>query len=193
MKDAEYEVNVDPYRGLQTFLKSYSSIEKGNSDELFDDERSMCPWIQCHVGYTDIESLNSTNKDTNNSSPFFTDCKVQQQQQQQKKNEYLTGSLSSVENITHDVCKCICPTVLDWTEKVQNEAMKKRNKRKRKIGKTDDDESDLLPFGIRDTHFLDSYRCYCDYNMFCLSTLGGVVDEILLERYQTMMMKKKMM
>lgn len=120
LANAEYELQVDPYRGMQRF---------GD-----DDDNNNCVWrSQCGYGLL----CNKANTDTRVPA---TDA-----------------DLSLVWQVAH----CQCPSLLART--------KLANKRKRKR------HDDIL--GKRSTNL--HHRSRCDYNPFCLVSMGGVVDDIL--------------
>ena len=101
------------------------------------------------------------------------------------------------------VCHCSCPSLEAWT---RSKIAKSTKKSGRKRGRTSaaaasksqqDDPSEELNEMIRliqvsGRHELsqsqeqqpisDRYRCVCDYNPFCLGSLGGVIDDVLTER-----------
>lgn len=69
----------------------------------------------------------------------------------------------------YQITHCDCPCIHLWTR----EALKKSNKSKKRK-KT---REFVLGQRPRDPN----YRCECDYNPFCLASLGGVMDEVFLE------------
>ncbi|GKY91746.1 hypothetical protein MPSEU_000146300 [Mayamaea pseudoterrestris] len=76
-----------------------------------------------------------------------------------------------------------CPTLLRWTIEAQKKAAMK-NKRKRKGPKPEE----TVIVGVRPDD--SSFVCECDSNPFCLVTLGGVMNDILLEKAKTLQQAK---
>jgi ubiquitin C-terminal hydrolase len=85
-------------------------------------------------------------------------------------------SVAVVRHIGH----CACPSLKAWTKTLQegNNKKKKGKKRARLSSPTYYDR--ILAVGIRPSE--TNYRCPCDYNPLCLGSLGGVVNDILIER-----------
>ena len=72
------------------------------------------------------------------------------------------------------VCQNQCPCLIGWTD----QQMQKKKSKKGKKG-TDDPKQTI---GCRPDN---TQRCRCDYNPFCLGTIGGVMDEVWQRRLQT--------
>ncbi|KAL3942888.1 MAG: hypothetical protein SGBAC_003011 [Bacillariaceae sp.] len=82
--------------------------------------------------------------------------------------------------IVRHVGHCACPSMKAWTRKL-HESNKKRGKgRKRANLSSPSQLDDLFAVGTRPRH--KSYRCQCDFNPLCLASVGGVMNDILLER-----------
>jgi len=74
------------------------------------------------------------------------------------------------ESIVKSTCSCSCPALIAWT----TEAHQKKNRSKKRR------RSAEVVFGRRPED--PKFKCPCDYNPFCLATLGGAMNEILLNR-----------
>lgn len=71
----------------------------------------------------------------------------------------------------------LCPTLLRWTIEAQR---KERGKRRRKRNESPAEETVVVGVRPRDPN----YVCECDHNLFCLATLGGVMNDLLIEKAQ---------
>jgi ubiquitin C-terminal hydrolase len=71
-----------------------------------------------------------------------------------------------------------CPTLLQWTEQQESLHFHQLKKKKGKVA------SDWQGIGRRvvDVDHPPSCRCACDYNPFCLVTLGGAMNQVLVDR-----------
>jgi ubiquitin C-terminal hydrolase len=71
-----------------------------------------------------------------------------------------------------------CPSLIEWTSRAILDHRKKSAKRKRKVVSESIPSSLWCHIGRRDV-YNTSKVCPCDYNPFCLVSLGGVMDDIL--------------
>jgi len=176
---AEYEVQIDPYRGIQTLTTAapqQNQQHKANDEPQQEQELTVedltqdtsqlkltdkvGPWRrQCTFG--DVGA--AKNNDDNNDDGDENDDDIR---------EVLDPDRDESTELVHAVCRSRCPTLIQWTE----DAIKQRKKgnKKRKL-------TESAPLTGRRPPELDR-RCACDYNPFCLVTLGGAMDDILHER-----------
>ena len=174
---AEYEVQIDPYRGIQTLTTAASQQHKANDEPQQEQELTIedltqntsqlkltdkvGPWRrQCTFG--DVGAAKKDDDDDYDGDE--TDDDIQ---------EVLDPDRDESTELVHAVCRSRCPTLIQWTEDAIQQRKKGKNNKKRKLT-----EPALLT-GRRPPE-LDR-RCACDYNPFCLVTLGGAMDDILQE------------
>jgi hypothetical protein len=74
-------------------------------------------------------------------------------------------------NVVVYVTNTACPSLLHWTREAQRKA-----KQRKKPTET--------AFGIRQS------SCSCDYNPFCLVSLGGIMNDILIGKFKRRMQKR---
>lgn len=84
------------------------------------------------------------------------------------KSDESTGDESM--NIVESVAQSRCPTLASWTNEV-----KRKGKKRKRAG-----SAGACILGTRPAD--PTTRCACDYNPFCLATLGGAMDTMLHER-----------
>lgn len=87
--------------------------------------------------------------------------------------------LDSVAVVRH-VGYCACPSMKAWTRSLQEGTKKKKKGKKRARLSSPTYSDQLFAVGTRPSDKL--YRCRCDFNPLCLGSLGGVVNDILIER-----------
>lgn len=162
---ARYEVDVDPYRGLQELLNGESSVRS--------------PWrLSCVPDLDDTKSQNQAKDDEATIKRVKTDNDVTSIFSSDESDDELFQILNQSENDNHtqeeealvvSVARCKCPSLLHWTREADKKTQRKRKKK------------DHSTFGVsrRPTDSLD-YRCACDYNPFCLWSLGGAIQDFLL-------------
>ncbi|KAG7352741.1 ubiquitin carboxyl-terminal hydrolase [Nitzschia inconspicua] len=202
---AEYEAFQDPYRGIafmeqaQKHVAELQITQQGQQDDKDDEvaevshpissktftsinnrNKPITPWDACQFGV-----LSNT----------VTADKVAQalRQPQMAIEQYLQqdGSLTidpnDPETLVRNLTEAQCPSLLAWTRQQLEEDAKKRatmkkkgrgKKRLRDQGHNNDGWKVRLGKRPSDHH----YRCPCDYNPFCLGSMGGVVDDILKQR-----------
>lgn len=79
------------------------------------------------------------------------------------------------------VCQSRCPCLTNWTDQLlQKEKSKKRKKGaappRSRIGRRPDN---------------DKSRCRCDYNPFCLGTLGGTIDDVWQRQLRSLVLSEE--
>ena len=164
IKEAEYEAEVDPYRGMSNLTTTAvaataATICSSHDDHHQDVNRSFgkCPWQRCEFGSSKPTSSNGSIEDS-------VEAKDGQE-------------------IVSLVCQSHCPTLIAWTnERLQKRGNSRRKKRKGKNnenGEPINDSSASDIFGYRSVED-PALRCRCDYNPFCLGTLGGAMNRLLL-------------
>jgi ubiquitin carboxyl-terminal hydrolase 48 len=132
---AEYETNIDPYRGMMK-----ARVDNSEREEVdFSPWQKSCEW-----------SRNTFNKNTSIEDDD-------------------DGSKRIVENT-----ECSCPSIIFWTRQAHSKESSKRGKKRQRNAEI---ESERFTLGKR-----SSAVCECDFNPFCLFSLGGVMDDILEEK-----------
>ena len=172
LEKLEVEIHQDPYRGLRA---NQQSIQMGGIDI------PKTPWHKCVWG--SLEPVQDMDP----------------------------SDLEAKDMVRH-VGGCACPSLKAWTRKKMEakaaadakaaaKAKAKKNNKSRKRQRSgdsspknnneasaDDDVVEvaqpIFTIGLRPED--SKYRCPCDYNPMCLGTLGGVVNDILTKRCQTM-------
>ena len=155
LEDAEYELSQDPYRGLQIAVES--------------NGQTTSPWQACCWNVLPEDEWNDF-IDENDSAEAF--------------KLLTTSSEASVQYL----CRCNCPSLVAWTEQLQS-SLKKSKSKKRKAGSSKIEGDKVAAIGLGQRESDDSSdaskprRIYkCDFNPFCLASLGGVMNDILRER-----------
>jgi hypothetical protein len=82
------------------------------------------------------------------------------------------NSFDHGKNLVQSVCQSSCPSLIAW----ENEEHQKQNKKKKRKNAV----AVAATFAARPDDL--NSRCACDYNPFCLGTLGGVMNEALMDR-----------
>jgi ubiquitin C-terminal hydrolase len=140
-----------------------------------DAYRGMCaetlpawnasPWVQSCCAFQDVSSQSTaTGEDallllTNNNDEF----------------DKAVGMVRYVSDTS-------CPSLVQWTLEAQKKAAVKR-KRKRKTSSASEDDTVAI-IGLRPSD--PSFTCECDFNPFCLASLGGIVNELLQEKAKSL-------
>jgi hypothetical protein len=184
---AEYEINIDPYRGIQPLIAqqqhrnqarkeitgNIDSVPKcSTSDSENDNEHDnhqipdfnaedSVGWWRLNCAMRQIESdlpSSQTSADSSVITEIMTCADYSQRQVQA-----ITGST--------------CPTLVKWiTCAIQNQ--QKRNAKRKRKRATNSTPTLVGCFGRRYSE--DSKAlCICDFNPFCMGTLGGAMDEML--------------
>jgi ubiquitin C-terminal hydrolase len=90
---------------------------------------------------------------------------------------------SSPEATVQYLCHCSCPSLTAWTRQHQSSLKSRAKKRKSASNERGlDKKLAALAVGQRQDDPAKSKFYMCDYNPFCLASLGGVMDDILQER-----------
>jgi len=170
IEEAKYEL-IDPYRGMLQFEGNYDPdrIRDG------DDESQHFPWRKCQVGSSPLPPVTGASGDNKDSSIDLVDSDIDD------------DSDSPERQLVRRICQSSCPRLADWTAEQAQERLKKQKQRKQrgKRGqnqKNDNDGDGSLLLGRRPGP--GSKRCSCDYNPFCLLTLGGAMDDVLARQCQ---------
>jgi ubiquitin C-terminal hydrolase len=197
---AEYEVNVDPYRGIQYLVEHHPGTrkEKAMGDEIdFVEEKTSD--LEVIADIADFSTDNG-NDDNNNVAKSVSEsigwwrenCALRRDDTPNLNTEptsspAVDSSSGAVEiqttwNSSEDHVRFVtgssCPTLVCWTSRSMQDQQKKRFKRKRKSA-SDSTSSLACCFLGRRRYGNINKRCACDFNPFCLGTLGGAMDDIL--------------
>ena len=142
------------------------------------------PWTICQWGSATMET-NMVVPSSTNSSSINSSFQVQDPYE-----------------LVRQVCHCSCRSLEAWTRNQIKLSAKKSGKKRGRASaaaasktKEDDliEENELIRLiHVTGRHQSsqsqeqnpvdDRYRCACDYNPFCLGTLGGVVNDVLTDR-----------
>jgi hypothetical protein len=183
---AEYEVNIDPYRGIQsliaqsrkqvqTILSTGGSVAECSSSDIFTENgeeydnqqrpdnytEDRIGWWRSNCSMRRIE-VDQPSTQTSTDSSDLTEIM-----------SFMDYSKQRVQSITGSTC----PTLIKWIACAIQNQQKRSAKKKRKR------TSNAIPmlsgyFGRR--HSEDSNKlCICDFNPFCRGTLGGAMDDML--------------
>jgi len=178
IQEAEYEVNQDPYRGI-IFLGSVNDKKKETDGEVSSNssaveivstmgerEKIVSPWDICQWGILSLSKNTIHQKFRQNDGSFELDPK---------------DPNTMVQHLTESKC----PSILAWTKQYLEGAKKSPKTRKRTGNKLNRSQSSSVTLASLGQRPLDcQYRCPCDSNPFCLASLGGFMNQLLLERYQ---------
>lgn len=101
-------------------------------------------------------------------SPWESSCRLEGAADENVQLDETAGA-----TLIQMVCQNQCPCLIAWTD----QQMQKKKTKKRKKGSEDPNQA----IGGRPD---DAQRCRCDYNPFCLGTLGGAMNEVWQRRLQ---------
>ncbi|EEC48125.1 predicted protein [Phaeodactylum tricornutum CCAP 1055/1] len=175
MELAKYELLVDPYRGMTKLRDAHHDEERDETDTN---------------GHVATSPSLATVEITPRPSPWQTSCAVAIPESGDCRSPTDDGDdIANWEaaDIVKRACNCSCPSLTSWTSAlaVARDKKRKKSKHQRKANSTVNThvlDGDTVRIGQRpDGH---AVRCPCDYNPFCLVSLGGVVNEILVDRYK---------
>ena len=156
MQEACYEINHDAYHGVARFTSSVRKDDDGtdNRPPRSPWEISCCPFV---VTGEDEAAESDTNNHEKQSSPNPP-----------------TGEHSMAADQVLQACHNQCPTMIQWTERAMESRRKAKNrKRKRQEIKVQPPSLGQRPADL-------TIRCRCDANPFCLATLGGAMNDVIL-------------
>jgi ubiquitin C-terminal hydrolase len=194
---AEYEAFQDPYRGIQ-FLEQEkkhaaptpaATSRGGQEQEGIDDNddnvtktdnhihRPITPWDACQCGIlSDLVVAEKLSLALREPGPM----------QCEDRDGLLILDPKNPETLVRNLTEARCPSLTAWTrQKIDDDAktrvaMDKKRKGKRRTRGESESAPLTACFGKRPSD--PKYRCPCDYNPFCLASLGGVVHDIFKER-----------
>lgn len=173
IEQAEYEVNLDPYRGIQNlvaknqvaFVRDGRAAEGPTTDDDVDNAAltEAGPWrLNCSVEFSAPSIATKLSLTPATCDDDEDDDVVE-----------IHPEDNASEQMVRAACYCSCPTLVQWTARNMQDQQKKRGKKR----KRPDPGGATSCWGRR---FDDSLkRCACDYNPFCLVSLGGAMDDIL--------------
>lgn len=181
---AEYEAFQDPYRGIGLLQHQQKQRQDDDDDEVMElltnGKKQVTPWDACQFG---ILSHAST-------AEMVSQALRQPDMHIPKEQQHSDGSLildpKNPETLVRYLTEAQCPSLVAWTRQAVDEAAKKRaslNKKRRgkKRSRIDEDNRECtVSLGKRPSD--PKYRCPCDYNPFCLGSMGGIVNDILRDR-----------
>lgn len=200
---AEYEINVDPYRGIRSLIAYHQKIEHDASPhspmdldtetvsgasnsptenggdvaaQQYAEENLGWWYYSCtmrpeshHPSTPTLMESQNTQTSFNDSSDAgeiisVADDSIEEQPQPQRAQSTNTAGFT-------------CPTVLKWMSCAQQRNEKRAAKRKRKRS-VDSNTVEPCLCGRRYSDDAEK-ECVCDYNPFCIKTLGGAMDDTL--------------
>ena len=163
LEEAEFELNKDCYRGM--------ALEG-------DDENNVInPWKECQFAKDGFRHNREENKE------LILNL--------EDAAKYDIDASNVARAWIEETCRCRCPSLINWTQEAilkERQADKKKKSRKQKQS-GNDEEFTVPPVGQRPTD--PKYRCPCDYNPYCTSSLGGICNTIWRDAAQQMLHTKK--
>ena len=167
---AEYEINQDPYRGMEflgittekeeetniTAVSSNPSVSR-NSINTGERNKFISPWDICQFGV-----ISSKNKN------------------KQRQDYSFELNLDNANKFVQCLTDSSCPSLLAWTKQSLKGNISDSNKKRTRKRIRYRPSPVTLAHRPSDVHF----RCPCDSNPFCLASLGGFMNQLLTERSQ---------
>ena len=167
IKQAEFELHQDPYRGM---------VLEGDDNAIASSHN---PWKKCIANIQQFKGHIERNNDA-----ILNIDNV-------NKNDFDGTDLATA--WVEEVCGCHCPSSLEWTRlsvcKDRQAMKKKRSNKKRKVEASTDDTMKPPQVGHRPDD--PNFRCQCDYNPYCVESLGGAVNSLFEEKTKSLFEKKK--
>lgn len=194
---ATYEINVDPYRGIRPLISQHNNLKNhaspNNPIELdaLSDTSTKNTSIKSEVEEADQQNKEvnveeiigwwrsncSIRHDLRNAS-----CTTDPQNTQTSTDSSDAGEVisvaDSIEERLQSIVGCTCPTLLKWMSCARQRKVARAGKRKRKRSTNSNALESQNFFGRRYSEDEDK-ECICDYNPFCVATLGGAMDDML--------------
>ena len=192
---AEKEINIDPYRGIRLLLSHYRNHEHQTSptspleieemsgtkitpikNEIDDDCNQQCYRLNVQ-GKLGPWHSNCSMRHTVQNAPIATELQHSQTSTDSTDTGEIISVADSIEEQMQSTIGCACPTLMKWMSCARQRNEKRVAKRKRKRNA---DSYALLSgcVGRRCSDDVDK-ECVCDYNPFCVMTLGGAMDDML--------------
>ena len=160
LREAAFECQVDPYRGM-----CCNNNNNNTTTATATANWTASPWVQsCCTGIPI--------KDVPDSSPG------------DNSNDHNNHDNNDVDDEVAEIVQFVsngstCPSLTKWTR----EAKKKMDtKRKRKHNNKQQQQAATVVVVVGQRPPLTEELCVCDFNPFCMVTLGGAMNDVLLER-----------
>ena len=193
---AKYEINIDPYRGIQHLISQHHKLndqaspnspleldaisctkntplknegEKDNQQSNDVTVEENIGWWRCNCSIRNDSHSAPTTKDLQNTQTSIESSDTA--------GEIRSGT-DSIEERVQSIVGCTCPTLLKWMSNARQRKESRAVKRKRKRCINSNILESGYCFGRRYSDDEDK-ECVCDYNPFCLWTLGGAMDDML--------------
>ncbi|KAL3911642.1 MAG: hypothetical protein SGILL_007201 [Bacillariaceae sp.] len=182
---AEWEVYQDPYRGILALTNEEEDMDAAPDDEEVMEvadptlpKSRIFPWDLCQWGILADSRLKEQLSN------------VMQGEELVKRRKQSDGSLiidtQSAEAMVQILTESSCPSLIAWTKQRMDERAQQTKKRKGKKRARFENTSPapLVCLGNRPSD--PNFCCPCDFNPFCLASMGGaVMNDILKERAQS--------
>jgi ubiquitin carboxyl-terminal hydrolase 48 len=175
IEQAEYEIHIDTYRGIQK-LWDFDCTDDDTDEEEYDNQENIEEGsMHSSLFVPPSHSSRQKQKYHRQQGPWIQQCScLSYYDDNLDDKNTLTNAEIAVRMATHTSC----PSLVAWTEKANANSKKKNNSSK---SKSSSSLSSLYHLGQRPNDV--DYRCPCDYNPFCWVSLGGAITEILQQQY----------
>ena len=179
---AEFELQHDPYRGIVLDAQRSTTIATTASNQHQQDNVDIeNPWKSCIVKVRQFDK----NFDVNHKLILnLDDC---------QKDDFDGTKLATA--WIEESCHCHCPSLLEWTQasvrKQRQKSKKKKPSKKRNVTTTDNDDDKIVPPNVGQRPRDTNVRCPCDYNPYCIGSLGGIVSSLYQEKTHEKMKQHK--
>lgn len=127
-------------------------MEQAQYEYTTDPYRGIQPWIQ-----------DANNQDPDIIGPWRLQCSLANDTDNQQ-----TDDLEPSEAIVRRACSTACPSLIAWTKL----NLRSNNKKRKRL-------KDAQPQTLGRRPEDPSFRCACDYNPFCLESLGGAMYDVI--------------
>jgi ubiquitin C-terminal hydrolase len=206
MRLSEYEVVQDPYRGIGFLNNRNNNNDEENTKMVDADSNEMriaptcregkiidkivTPWDICQWGILTMPK--------NNEIAQQEEEKISHEDMNIDDNKMSDSFLLDPGNakyLVQNLTESCCPSISAWTKEHLDEGNKKKQQSQRKTtgkkrnrssceqeGNNASISTRSACLGIRPSD--GKYHCPCDSNPFCLGSMGGIMNELLEERWQ---------
>jgi ubiquitin C-terminal hydrolase len=160
-------------------------------------KKNVSPWDACRWG---ILSTNDVVNDSGSDSQIEaedTNHKLGPSSSSTSKESVGPFEPGNPENVVKCLTESCCPSLLAWTKQridqdfktISQQNRKRRNVSKRSRSESDTGSTSVVEVQLGQRPSGSNYRCPCDSNPYCLTSLGGVVNDILMERCKDVTVK----
>ncbi|KAL7573788.1 hypothetical protein ACA910_007817 [Epithemia clementina (nom. ined.)] len=198
MREARYEIDHDSYRGVARYTHA-SKLDAAGDDR--DNKEQQSATIEVQDQNKVVDKVNEKMRDGTKffgerlvvkRSPWDRSCSPFSSDSGDtvgNSDDASTGSsttqptteLSVAEEMVKWACHNKCPTMIQWTDRAIDQSKRKSSGRKRKGLHSNHNmrfSSQQPTLGKRPEG--RDIRCKCDANPFCLATLGGAMNDVIM-------------